>query len=59
MGQPTRTDHRWKTNRLVDRIAAKCHDHRYWLEGLEPYEGNFQVRFLEGGGLATARFHSA
>ena len=21
--------------------------------------GNFQVRFLEGGGLATARFHSA
>jgi hypothetical protein len=22
-------------------------------------KGNFQVRFLEGGGLATARFHSA
>ena len=22
-------------------------------------KGNFQVRFLEGSGLATARFHSA
>ncbi len=22
-------------------------------------KGNFQVRFLEGGGLVTARFHSA
>ncbi len=27
--------------------------------GLSRMKGNFQVRFLEGGGLATARFHSA
>ena len=28
------------------------------LFGLSRMKGNFQVRFLEGGGLATARFHS-
>src|SRR5260221_617517 len=28
-------------------------------EGLSRMKGNFQVRFLEGGGLVTARFHSA
>src|SRR5205085_5352625 len=27
--------------------------------GLSRMKGNFHVRFLEGGGLATARFHSA
>ena len=28
-------------------------------EGLSRMKGNFQVRFLEGGGLATARLYSA
>ena len=32
---------------------------RAGLRGLSRMKGNFQVRFLEGGGLATARLHSA
>ncbi len=28
-------------------------------EGLSRMKGNFQVRFLEGGGQVTARLHSA
>ena len=28
-------------------------------EGLSRMKGNFHVRFLEGGGLATARLYSA
>jgi len=48
-GPPTRTDHRRKTNRLVDRIAAKCHDQGHWSEGLEPYEGKLSSTVLRGG----------
>jgi hypothetical protein len=40
-------------------IAAGALDRRTGWNGLSRMKGNFQVRFLEGGGLATARFHSA
>jgi len=38
-----------KTNRFIDRIAAKCHDHRHWLEGLEPYDWKLSSTVLRGG----------
>src|ERR1051326_9619437 len=34
-------------------------DQEKLLLGLSRMKENFQVRFLEGGGLVTARFHSA
>ena len=41
-------------------IAAACLcDEAPVVNGLSRMKGNFQVRFLEGGGLVTARFHSA
>jgi hypothetical protein len=44
---------------LVRQAAGRLAIGGWPYEGLSRMKGNFQVRFLEGGGLATARLYSA
>ena len=44
---------------VVLRVNPQAKSQGWPYEGLSRMKGNFQVRFLEGGGLATARLHSA
>ena len=41
------------------RVNPQAKSQGWPYEGLSRMKGNFHVRFLEGGGLATARLHSA
>ena len=40
------------------RVNPQAKSQGWPYEGLSRMKGNFHVRFLEGGGLATARLHS-
>src|SRR5436309_3984270 len=40
------------------RVNTQAKSQGWPYEGLSRMKGNFHVRFLEGGGLATARLHS-
>ena len=44
---------------LIVRLPPRATTMRTGWSGLSRMKGNFQVRFLEGGGLATACLHSA
>ena len=41
------------------RVNPQAKSQGWPYEGLSRMKGNFHVRFLEGGGLATARLYSA